>query len=404
MSTTNPGVLNNNNEGHGGSSNNGEGREREEQWRVEKGNGKVPVEQRDDDDDKTEEQAAARWETQPKIAEIDEEVVQRLGECSSFVLNFRVPMPEGNEGGGGENEVNDENNSDWEVEKERSAWLLVPGRPRLATRVHSAAVHALSSSRSHLRAGGRSLMVHEVAGTLWDLCSFTTRITEVPEEVGLTARCTDPAGSLYFNVLTGASAKKMENTPCQHILMLEDDVSPPPEPWKRCWEKTKMQRTIVVKKWRIAEDVIQIADSDSDVDAVGEVEERTGPGVGGNDVTDVVHPQLPNVGLDSREISNVAIAEELFPEDEDVVIRAPEHEQRALEVMNVPGDGTRGYWSARVGAGDRCNVGCGRDCAGQGGGDPGQGGAHGGLALTYQMLAVPIGPPRCSRCTHLPQL
>jgi hypothetical protein len=78
----------------------------------------------------------------------------------------------------------------------------------------------------------------------------------------------------YFSVITGAS-EEMENAARRHILMLEDDVSPPLEPRKRRWEKAEVRRMIVGKKWRV-EDIIRITDSDSDVDTVGEVEETPG--------------------------------------------------------------------------------------------------------------------------------
>jgi hypothetical protein len=84
----NPRAHDPNNEGCRDSSDNRGSREWEEQRRVKKGKGKAPVEQWDDDNNKTGEQAAASRETQAKITEIDEEVVQRLEEWEQLQLGL----------------------------------------------------------------------------------------------------------------------------------------------------------------------------------------------------------------------------------------------------------------------------------------------------------------------------
>jgi hypothetical protein len=134
MSATNPGTRNHNNGGGGGDSNSRGGGQQEEQWRIDNSKGKVPAERQEgnDNNNKTPEQVAQQRETQAKIAEINEEVAQRLKEQEQLQLclgstkaganandseNFRVPMLEVNKGGEGENEVNNKDDSDLEVKK-----------------------------------------------------------------------------------------------------------------------------------------------------------------------------------------------------------------------------------------------------------------------------------------------
>jgi hypothetical protein len=134
MSTTNPGTRDHNDGGGRGDSNNGGGGQQEEQRRMDNSKGKAPAERQEDNDNNngTPEQVAQWWETQAKIAEINEEVAWRLKEREQLQLclgstktgandnnseSFRVPTLEVNKGGEGENEVNNKDDSDREVKK-----------------------------------------------------------------------------------------------------------------------------------------------------------------------------------------------------------------------------------------------------------------------------------------------